>query len=238
MTTPTCSGSKRSASCRAWASVTTTERSAIIIGCSGSMPRRTPASTECGVERLDSVEHLPASGRQVAVRGRAAHQHEHLGAQLGGLVHGGAVVGVALAATRRIGRREEAAAAQARHPEARVANQLCRARHELVSPGREPADPRRGARLHGLRELQVVGGDLVEGETPGRRGSRPDPGHGEQLPHRAAAANAGSASSPAPSARRKSSARWVSVRALSSPPTMRNPSWCPLSQARKTMPVL
>ena len=63
-------GSKRSAMSLACASVTTTERSTIIIGCSGSMARRTPASDACGNSRSMPSSTARRAARQVTVRAR------------------------------------------------------------------------------------------------------------------------------------------------------------------------
>ena len=171
-------------------------------------------------ERLDPLEHLPACGRQVAVGGRPAHQHEHRRAELRGLVHGGAVVRVALAAARGVRGGEEAAAAEARHPEARTPDQLGGTGRELVPPGREPADAGLGAGLDDLLEREVVGGDLVEREARGVDAHGRIPASASRRPMRSTA-SAGSRSRPAASARRTRSARCTSVRALSAPATIR-----------------
>ncbi len=73
---------------------------------------------------LDSLEHLAARRPQVPVGGRAAHQHEHVGAQLGGLLDGPAVVLLALAPGRCAGGGEEPTAAQTGHLEAGVGDSL------------------------------------------------------------------------------------------------------------------
>ena len=173
-----------------------------------------------GEERLDALQHLAPRRLQVAVRRRTAHQHQHVGAQLRRLLDGDAVVLRALGLCGAAVGREEAAATEAGHAQAALADARRGIRHELVPPGPEPADLSSRAGLNGRLETQVVGGDLVEAE-PGRvepHGSTPPTASRRRM---RSEANGGSASRPAASASRKTSARCTSVRAPSSPATIR-----------------
>src|SRR5690349_18873763 len=89
-------------------------------------------------------------------------------------------------------------------------------------------------RLHRARRTLVEMHDLEQSGLPSGHAR---PWTANSLVMRVAASS-GSCSTRAWSARRNSSARWTSERALSWPPTMTKWSCSPLSQARNTTPVL
>jgi hypothetical protein len=186
---------------------------------------------------LDAAGDVLARPGQVAVDRRAADEHDHVGAQRRRLLDCPAVVVVGAAPPGRVGRREEAAAAQARDAQAGVGDHCGAALHaglgDLVAPRRDRADAVLDAGLDDLGQRPALGRDLVEAQPLGRRPAVGRRAHAT-IPASAstgrirATASSGSRSSPAASARTSSSDRWMTERALSSPPTMRKCDWWPL----------
>ena len=201
---------------------------------------RRPLADHHRVERLDrqphtalgGVGHEPLDARgdhraraaQVAADRRAAHEHEHVGAERGRLVDRVAVVVVGAAPVGIGGGREEAAAAEARDAQAAVAD----APGAGAEPGLRDSLPPRADERHagahaavdGLGQRPLVDRDLVEAQAVERHGPHRTPATARSARMRATASS-GSRRSRAASARRNSSDRWTIERALSSPPTIR-----------------
>ena len=177
-----------------------------------------------GEQPLDAGGDRGAGGAEVLAVRRAAHEHEDRRPELCRLLDRAAVVVIG------VGRREEAAAAQARDPQAGILQRAWRIRRELVTPRGDPPDAGRRTPFGGLRQAPVVDGDQVEAEAAGVD-------HASSCRMRASASS-GSRRSPARPARTNTSDRCSVERARSRPPSMEKLSWWPLSQARNTMPVL
>ena len=259
-TTPTCSTGNCSAMSRAWRE----GRDDATVGGEDRVHRLDPEPHAAGAglrgQLGDGVGGAVAGGGQVAVAGgqAAGHQHQDRGAEGRGLVERPQVVVVRLPSGRRVGDGEEAAPADRRDPEPCVAQpgrrrSPARPRRPVPATRRSPADRRRGSRRSPRAAYHARGGALVERE-PGSRGSsgagvatRAAAPEGTSvigtLPSRRAsriryAARSGSRSRPASSASSKTGRRCSALRADCRPPTMVNPGWWPLSQARNAIPVL
>ena len=139
-------GSKRSAIEFAWPSVTTTERSTTIIGCSGSIASDHAVIRRVRHQPLNAREHLVAGASEVAAPRAAANKHQHVGSELRRLLNRAPVVGVAtrrsasLAAGKKPPRqRLDPAQAGARIRSAEPGSSLCR--HGPIHPMPALAQP-------------------------------------------------------------------------------------------------
>jgi len=198
-----------------------------------------------GVERLDRERHTRSTGvgqelgqalahdlarvRDVA-RGRreaAGDDDQAGGGNGGGLVDGAAIVLERLGEPAAALAREHPAAAKAADGEAVPSYEPRRLRHahrlKLVAPHGKGRDARARDALDRLLEVPRAHGRRVDREEAvvlgevARHGSMPRVLSTAAMRSRA---SSGSASRPAASARRKSSARWRIERALSCPPTI------------------
>ena len=131
------------------------------------MPRRTPRSTACGVSAS-----MPSS----TCRRAAARSPSGAGPQTSTSTSAPSSAASSTAARLSAPRSRRLAVSGAgkkpprqRLDTLRPASRISSAAPgtELVAPGREPADPGLGTGLNGLGEIEVVGGDLVEGKAPG-----------------------------------------------------------------------
>src|SRR5207248_9934810 len=163
------------------------------------------------------------------------------------------------------GRREQPAAAPAPHADSGVAQQtnprLYTRLGALLAPHGDIRHAVAGAGLDDLLETRPLRGDLVQAEPVKARASRPPRacrphplspspfGRGGSRGRHSSPASArtrlirlaapsGSASNPAASASRNSSARCGTERQLSAPPIMRKCGWWPFRKARNTMPLM
>src|SRR5829696_1816403 len=188
---------------------------------------------------LDPLFDHPAGGVYVAVRGCPAHEHQHVGTHNDGLVYGAAVVVDACRPFGFSGGGKHSTTAETRDLQPGVAYHA-RALFQaglghLVAPEADPGYPGPCATRRGLAHTPGFGGHLVQAqaceipvhETPATARTR----------RILSAASSGSESSLARSASTKSSERWTTERAVSSPPTIRKCVWWPFRYARKTMPV-
>ena len=214
----------------AWASVFTQARSAAYIGCSGSIASGTPAARACGSSaaipsrtcRCAPARSFEPFGRPPAISTRRAR------ADGGGLVDGAAVVVERGAAAGFVGGGKQAGAAIAASrsgPRARIrlpafstpaACTMSRHGAIAVMPARDAAldELSKRPRLHrrGVdREQRAVVGQIAHQLATPRVA---------MTSRMRCAASSGSASSPAASARRNSSARCTVERVLSWPPIM------------------
>jgi len=110
---------------------------------------------------------------------------------------------------------------------------------ELVPPQADRGDPLLGAGEEDVAHRRLLEGDLVQAQPVGIHASPPvvSPAVVSRAVHRRAASS-GSRSSPASLAPQRTRPRCSTDRADSMPPSIRKCSCSPLSQARKTIPVL
>ena len=145
-----------------------TARSAQYMGCSASNTRRTPRSCAYGHQVGDAIrDPVPGSDDVPVAGGQPADHHDQLTGTKGrGLVDRGPVVQQRFSGLRRVAGGEKAAAAEAGHPQAGIANQPGGALGaDLGNPA--PPHPQRGdpgphSAFDGLRQGPVPGGAGVQ----------------------------------------------------------------------------
>src|ERR1019366_2756729 len=173
-TTPTAPAGKSSARSTASLRRTMTQRSAQNIGCSGSIPSRTPSSWARGT----SSPTASAIMRRARPRSRRpghqppGDQDQRVGPQGGGLLDGGPVVGHRGAARTGVGVSEEPAPAQAgdMHPgPAHGGGGLGESQFgHPVPPQPDGPDLVPQAQVEGLRQGQRLDGGLVQRQAADR----------------------------------------------------------------------